>query len=748
MSRKSKVGARSSVEVSNDPLATAEELYALNKTDSLAALRHPNCPLELWWALAGRYPLEAMQSPAGQLFLLEDPTRWRTIAQEHGEEWIQTYTGAHSPVALSDKALRLFAADCAAHVLPIYESRYPTDERPRLAIEAARKYANGRMSAHDLETARFYASNAELNAGPDAACSAASAAADCATLRDDLIAGELAMSTAAVAFITKFHEVKERSGRVSDADEAAGEERAWQWQRLTEYLMAPTGKVSGIERKRARSAKAIKADPQATSEEIEKLAKTERCAALLHPNCPTELWWELAKAHPIEAMSSLLYPLFALEAPERWEALELEHVPNWISQGLHRLSPSQKRLFACDCAERSLYIFEYKYPHEKRTRRALETARRFAQDEAASKDELYNAMLGAECDLNVVKRASRNSAGDDDSFYGVLEAVQAVAYAAADPHAYLGDERVYRYGTGEFAAYAAEEAANDAAKAIAADYEGLKFSAAMQKEQVWQWHHLLSYLAGKETIGARTYKSLRADPLATEADLRKMAKTRPLQALQHPNCPAELWWALAAKYPAEAKDSVLYGLLLIEEPERWVEIEKKYEHREFDAIDRWIDGDLRFLSPKDQRLFAADCAEHVLPLLRQGYATAQEDPQKAIFVARAFAQGYATKADLAAACYPHTGMANETMLEERILSAAAATTYPSAIKGAREAAYHAEQARAWHNEGKGWFGERQWQWARLRHYLKASEESVGAKEGKGVSSPANGKKAKRRIKSS
>ena len=34
--------------------------------------------------------------------------------------------------------LRLFAADCAEHVLPIYEAAYPGDGRPRRAIEATR----------------------------------------------------------------------------------------------------------------------------------------------------------------------------------------------------------------------------------------------------------------------------------------------------------------------------------------------------------------------------------------------------------------------------------------------------------------------------------------------------------------------------------------------------------------------------------------------------------------------------------
>jgi hypothetical protein len=47
----------------------------------------------------------------------------------------------------NEKNLRLFAADCAEHVLGIYEKQYPNDERPRKAIQAARDFANGLIDA-------------------------------------------------------------------------------------------------------------------------------------------------------------------------------------------------------------------------------------------------------------------------------------------------------------------------------------------------------------------------------------------------------------------------------------------------------------------------------------------------------------------------------------------------------------------------------------------------------------------------
>ncbi len=44
------------------------------------------------------------------------------------------------------------------------------------------------------------------------------------------------------------------------------------------------------------------------------------------------------------------------------------------------------RLFACDCAERVLPIFENKYPEDKRPRQAVEVARRFASGQATDSD--------------------------------------------------------------------------------------------------------------------------------------------------------------------------------------------------------------------------------------------------------------------------------------------------------------------------------------------------------------------------
>jgi hypothetical protein len=53
----------------------------------------------------------------------------------------------------ADREMRLFACDCAERVLPIFEEEYPNDNRPRQAIETARRFALGKATQEELATA-------------------------------------------------------------------------------------------------------------------------------------------------------------------------------------------------------------------------------------------------------------------------------------------------------------------------------------------------------------------------------------------------------------------------------------------------------------------------------------------------------------------------------------------------------------------------------------------------------------------
>ncbi len=81
------------------------------------------------------------------------------------------------------------------------------------------------------------------------------------------------------------------------------------------------------------------------------------------------------------------------------------------------------RLFACECAESVLHIFEEKYPDDKRPRNAIEVARRYANSEA-SEEELAAAWDAA--------WAAARAAGDaaDAATWAAWDAAWAAAWAA------------------------------------------------------------------------------------------------------------------------------------------------------------------------------------------------------------------------------------------------------------------------------------------------------------------------------
>jgi len=123
------------------------------------------------------------------------------------------------------KALALWAADCAEHVLPYFEKRYPKDHRPRKAIEAARAWANGRIMVGEARKAALDAHAAARNASQASARAAARSAGHAAATAH--VAGH---APHAADYAVK-------------AAEAAGvaNEREWQCQRLPKHLQYIAG---------------------------------------------------------------------------------------------------------------------------------------------------------------------------------------------------------------------------------------------------------------------------------------------------------------------------------------------------------------------------------------------------------------------------------------------------------------------------------------------------------------------------
>ena len=105
-----------------------------------------------------------------------EPAEGATIAHADGKVAVSEARLVRQ-LPWDDRAARLFAADCAAHVLHLYEDRYPGDDRPREAIEMARKVANGEADDAARSAAESAAWSAARSAAESAAWSAARSAA-------------------------------------------------------------------------------------------------------------------------------------------------------------------------------------------------------------------------------------------------------------------------------------------------------------------------------------------------------------------------------------------------------------------------------------------------------------------------------------------------------------------------------------------------------------------------------------------
>jgi hypothetical protein len=125
-------------------------------------------------------------------------------------------------------SLALWAADCAEHALPYFEEKYPKDDRPRKAIEAARAWTRGEIRVCEARAAAVAAHAAARDADEGAARAAARAAGQAAgtphMAGHARHAADYAVKAAACAAGT------------NDASATTATEREWQCRRLPEHL--------------------------------------------------------------------------------------------------------------------------------------------------------------------------------------------------------------------------------------------------------------------------------------------------------------------------------------------------------------------------------------------------------------------------------------------------------------------------------------------------------------------------------
>jgi len=116
--------------------------------------------------------------------------------------------------------LALWAADCAEHVLHLFEEVRPADDRPRHAIELARAWTRGEVAMTQSRTAAGHA-NAAARDLRGAARHAAYAAAQAAAVAH-VAAHELGAAAYAIRAV---------SAAAGDTDRAAAGRRECSWQR-------------------------------------------------------------------------------------------------------------------------------------------------------------------------------------------------------------------------------------------------------------------------------------------------------------------------------------------------------------------------------------------------------------------------------------------------------------------------------------------------------------------------------------
>ena len=146
-----------------------------------------------------------------------------------------------------DRIARLFGCDCAEHVLPIYEAKYPGDLRPRQAIEAARRYADGLVTAAEMEAAWVSAWAAEeaavsaVSAADAVSAAWAAAGAAVSAAEEAAVSAEAAADAAGAAWAAA--EAAWVSARAAEEAAWAGE-REWQTARLREMLSGDAGVIA------------------------------------------------------------------------------------------------------------------------------------------------------------------------------------------------------------------------------------------------------------------------------------------------------------------------------------------------------------------------------------------------------------------------------------------------------------------------------------------------------------------------
>ena len=137
----------------------------------------------------------------------------------------------------NNEVFRLMACDFAESTLHIFENKYPGDERPRKAIQAARDYALGNIDSAARSAAESAAESAAWSAARSADWSAAESAAESAAWSAARSAARSAAESAAWSAAESAARSAARSAAGSaDGSAARSAEQEKQIQIINKYL--------------------------------------------------------------------------------------------------------------------------------------------------------------------------------------------------------------------------------------------------------------------------------------------------------------------------------------------------------------------------------------------------------------------------------------------------------------------------------------------------------------------------------
>jgi hypothetical protein len=139
----------------------------------------------------------------------------------------------HQAFKPDQRILAMWAADCAEHVLPYFEGKYPNDDRPRKAIEALRAWiSTGDFSMPVIRRASLSAHAVAKGRRIDADAAFAAHAAGQAVATTHVATHALGSS---------IYGIRAAAAHSGDADDGLIKERGWQLERLREYAKRSGG---------------------------------------------------------------------------------------------------------------------------------------------------------------------------------------------------------------------------------------------------------------------------------------------------------------------------------------------------------------------------------------------------------------------------------------------------------------------------------------------------------------------------